>query len=143
METKPNGPLSTCPTCGAPAHITWSGLDLVAESGDETLAERHYEYATSRVQALEEELAHEKSVVRALKDAMINGTDLFDSIYFEGEPKPKARVLEEENKRLQERLSAADSCLEVWSWSLELKMTILEWKEECRNRLEKYNSLKK
>lgn len=33
-----------CPTCGAPAKMTWSGLDLVAESGDETLASKHYEY---------------------------------------------------------------------------------------------------
>lgn len=33
-----------CPTCNAPAKMTWSGLDLVAESGDETLASKHYEY---------------------------------------------------------------------------------------------------
>lgn len=33
-----------CPTCNAPAKMTWSGLDLVAESGDETLASKHYEF---------------------------------------------------------------------------------------------------
>lgn len=33
-----------CPTYNAPAKMTWSGLDLVAESGDETLASKHYEY---------------------------------------------------------------------------------------------------
>jgi hypothetical protein len=36
--------IEKCPTCGAPAKMTWSGLDLVAESGDETLASKHYEY---------------------------------------------------------------------------------------------------
>lgn len=33
-----------CPTCNAPAKMTWSGLELVANTGDETLAEKHYQY---------------------------------------------------------------------------------------------------
>lgn len=33
-----------CPTCNAPSKMTWSGLDLVTESGDETLASKHYEF---------------------------------------------------------------------------------------------------
>ena len=34
-----------CPTCGAPATFEWQGLELVAESGDETLASKVYKYA--------------------------------------------------------------------------------------------------
>lgn len=31
-----------CPTCGTKCRIEWSGLDLVANSGDETLATKTY-----------------------------------------------------------------------------------------------------
>ena len=41
-----------CPTCGAPAKMTWSGLDLVAESGDETLASKHYIHLTKEEVAI-------------------------------------------------------------------------------------------
>lgn len=34
-----------CPTCGAPVTFEWQGLELVAESGDETLASKVYKYA--------------------------------------------------------------------------------------------------
>lgn len=33
-----------CPTCNAPVKMTWGGLDLVEQSGDETLATKHYEF---------------------------------------------------------------------------------------------------
>ena len=31
-----------CPTCGTLCNITWSGLDLVENTGDETLATKNY-----------------------------------------------------------------------------------------------------
>jgi hypothetical protein len=31
-----------CPTCGTLCEVKWHGLDLVAESGDETLASKSY-----------------------------------------------------------------------------------------------------
>lgn len=31
-----------CPTCGAASTMSWSGLELVENSGDETLASKHY-----------------------------------------------------------------------------------------------------
>lgn len=46
-----------CPTCGAPATFEWQGLELVAESGDETLASKVYKYApasTPPVSAMED-----------------------------------------------------------------------------------------
>jgi len=33
-----------CPTCNAPVKISWSGLDLVEQTGDENLATKHYTY---------------------------------------------------------------------------------------------------
>lgn len=33
-----------CPTCGAPSTMSWSGLELVENSGDETLAAKHYQH---------------------------------------------------------------------------------------------------
>ena len=38
-----------CPTCNAPSKMTWSGLDLVAETGDETLASKHYEFEPTEI----------------------------------------------------------------------------------------------
>lgn len=35
--------LCKCPTCGGDAVFSWSGLDLVANTGDETLASKTYE----------------------------------------------------------------------------------------------------
>lgn len=31
-----------CPECGGPCKMEWSGLDLVSNTGDETLASKHY-----------------------------------------------------------------------------------------------------
>jgi len=33
-----------CPTCGAPTEMKWSGLELVEQSGDETLASKFYKF---------------------------------------------------------------------------------------------------
>lgn len=33
-----------CPMCGAPTNMTLSGLDMVSNSGDESLASKNYEY---------------------------------------------------------------------------------------------------
>lgn len=69
-----------CPTCGAPAKMTWSGLDLVAETGDETLAQKHYEYQLNENDTL---LAvngspNFKNVVEKLLDAVDDATDEYD-----------------------------------------------------------------
>lgn len=31
-----------CPTCGGNVNVSWSGLELVQNTGDETLASKHY-----------------------------------------------------------------------------------------------------
>lgn len=36
-----------CPTCSAPCKISWSGLELVANTGDESLASKHYHFDQS------------------------------------------------------------------------------------------------
>lgn len=45
--------IEKCPTCGAPANFEWSGLDLVAESGDETLASKSYKFDKSTLEAID------------------------------------------------------------------------------------------
>lgn len=34
--------IEKCPTCGGDCTMSWSGLDLVSNTGDETLAQKHY-----------------------------------------------------------------------------------------------------
>lgn len=44
MKDKPTAkqPIHKCPECGGPCTMEWSGLDLVANTGDETLASKYY-----------------------------------------------------------------------------------------------------
>ena len=42
--------IEKCPTCGAPSETQWYGLDLVAESGDETLASKGYKHSLAELQ---------------------------------------------------------------------------------------------
>lgn len=41
-HTPPTEGLAPCPECGSPCRIEWSGLELVENTGDETLATKHY-----------------------------------------------------------------------------------------------------
>jgi hypothetical protein len=54
--------IQKCPTCGTDCHIEWSGLELVENTGDETLATKTYKpingfmKQSSRIAELEEAL---------------------------------------------------------------------------------------
>ena len=52
-----------CPECGAPCTLSWSGLDLVENTGDETLATKHYEFVYSDVDKLKEALKQAKEAL--------------------------------------------------------------------------------
>lgn len=62
-----------CPTCGTPCTTTWSGLELVDYTGDETLATKHYhplpafeEMEYERLKEANEELLKALNVAKQL-----------------------------------------------------------------------------
>ena len=114
------------------ACFVWAGFVKQLEPAMDEAAELYCQSQLSskeeRIKELEEEVKHLQQVERALKDAMINGKDLFDSIYFEGEPEPKSRVLERENARLQEQLKAAEALIRNAEYH-----TTIKYQEQLRS----------
>lgn len=61
-----------CPTCGTLCNVTWSGLDLVENTGDETLASKCY----TPDGGLEEMVAELRAENERLKNDLLDALDL-------------------------------------------------------------------
>lgn len=69
MENK-DKPVLLCPECGGPCTMTWSGLELVENTGDETLATKHYHSKAPDMYAL---LKEAKEALLRVSDDVSSG----------------------------------------------------------------------
>jgi hypothetical protein len=67
--------IQKCPTCGTDCHIEWSGLELVENTGDETLATKTYKPINGFMK--------QYSRIAELEEALRNLTDEFSKPDYE------------------------------------------------------------
>lgn len=80
-----------CPTCGSPCTISWSGLDMVENSGDETLATKNYHPLPSYEEIEREQLEQQN---RELKEKLRDVMQRLDDKFGHGEAQYNAPMLE-------------------------------------------------
>ena len=71
--------LCKCPTCGGDAMMGWSGLELVANSGDETLATQYYKSVSLDVGAEDYKSALRKAIHEEYKVGRLTSNN---KVYF-------------------------------------------------------------
>ena len=101
MEQSQEHPVP-CPTCGTLCNITWSGLDLVENTGDETLATKNY-VPDGGLQEMYDELREDNQRLRAQSLAIGH-----ESI----EMRTENNALRNENQRLRDALTEANTELQ-------------------------------
>lgn len=151
-NTKPSGPLSweeAKEKLLEEISAFTGGQEIHAEIFADLLIDVVKQYSASRVQSLEEELAMRNKYYEDKIESMQKSIDYWHT----EDTKARAFVdklaqhnagLEEENKRLQERLSAADEAIE---WLNMFRKDGGWGDDQTHNKIdlaiEKYNSLKK
>jgi hypothetical protein len=65
--------MENCPNCGALCTISWSGLDLVENTGDETLATKNYHNVSNDLEKslLNKELTRLREALRVKNQALV------------------------------------------------------------------------